>query len=238
MTFPEWVPWVVGGSFAGSGLIALGVFHPRVALFGPETSRVRTAKPQVALTFDDGPHPEFTPKVLELLQKHGDRATFFCVGEEAERHPELVRQLVAQGHELGNHTFSHDTGRHLFLSPLIAEDVKRCQATLSALGPAPRWYRPAVGIRNPPVHYAARVNGLKVITWSLAARDGARALTEAKALELAERARPGDVITLHDGVRGKNGAWRAQTLQHLPKLLERLHQRGLSSVTVTALSSD
>ncbi len=234
-------PWVLGGTTVAagaSGVLALGIFHPRVALFGREVSRVRTAKPLVALTFDDGPHPDYTPKVAELLKQHGDHATFFCVGEEAEKHPELVRALLAQGHEVGNHTHSHSNWRHIFSAPLLSEDLRRCQTVLSALGPAPKWYRPAVGIRSRPVHRAARATGLDVITWSLAARDGARPFTEAKALALAERARPGDVITLHDGVRGPNGAWRAQTLVHLPKLLERLHQRGLSSVTVSALASD
>ncbi len=231
-------PFLLGGAGAASAAVTLGVFHPRVALFGPQRARFRTARPEVALTFDDGPHPDHTPAIAALLEAAGARGTFFCVGAEAERHPALARALAAKGHELGNHTFSHDTFRHLFSAPLLAADLRRCQDTLSQLGPAPRWYRPAVGIRNPPVHQAARAVGLPVLTWSLAARDGSWAFDEKKALALADAARPGDVLTLHDGVRGKNGAFRAQTVRHLPRLLERLRERGLTSVTVTALSSD
>jgi peptidoglycan/xylan/chitin deacetylase (PgdA/CDA1 family) len=231
-------PWLVGGAGAASAVVSLGVFHPRVALFGPQRARFETRQPWVALTFDDGPHPEHTPAIAEALAAAGAKATFFCVGEQAERHPELARALVAAGHELGNHTYSHDTFRHLFSARLLSEDLRRCQQTLAQLGPAPRWYRPAVGIRNPPVHQAARRVGLAVLTWSLAARDGAFPFDEAKARALADAARPGDVLTLHDGVRGKNGAFRAQTVRHLPVLLGRLQERGLSSVAVSALGSD
>lgn len=230
-------PFAAGVFTGASAVISLGVFHPRVAIFGPQLSRVRTAKPQVALTFDDGPHPEFTPAVAEKLKKAGFTGTFFCVGEEAEKHPQVVKALVAGGHEIANHTWSHDTFRHLFSAAPLTEDLRRCQQTLSALAPAPRWYRPAVGIRNPPVHQAARAVGLPVITWSLAARDGAHPFDEKKALAIANAAGPGDVITLHDGVRGKNGAFRAETVRHLDVLLSRLQERQLSSVTVSALAA-
>lgn len=230
-------PFAAGVFTGASAVISLGVFHPRVAIFGPQLSRVRTAKPQVALTFDDGPHPEFTPAVAEKLKKAGFTGTFFCVGEEAEKHPEVVKALVAGGHEIANHTWSHDTFRHLFSAAPLTEDLRRCQQTLSALAPAPRWYRPAVGIRNPPVHQAARAVGLPVITWSLAARDGAHPFDEKKALAIANAAGPGDVITLHDGVRGKNGAFRAETVRHLDVLLSRLQERQLSSVTVSSLAA-
>ncbi|MFT3835925.1 MAG: polysaccharide deacetylase family protein [Myxococcaceae bacterium] len=230
-------PFAAGVFTGASAVISLGVFHPRVALFGPQLSRVRTGKPQVALTFDDGPHPDFTPAVAEKLKQAGFTGTFFCVGEEAEKHPSVVKALVADGHEIANHTWSHDTFRHLFSAAPLTEDLRRCQQTLSAIAPAPRWYRPAVGIRNPPVHQAARAVGLPVITWSLAARDGAHPFDEKKALAIANAAGPGDVITLHDGVRGKNGAFRAETVRHLDVLLSRLRERQLSSVTVSSLAA-
>lgn len=221
---------------AAGGVLALGLFHPRVQLFGPCTWHGPRARPRVALTFDDGPHPDTTRRVLEVLEAQGVKATFFVVGAEVERHPELARELVARGHELGNHTFSHGVTADLFLAGRLAADVARCQETIERVtGQRARWYRPAVGIRNPPVHAAARRVGLPVVTWSDAPRDGARAFTAARARALAERARPGDILALHDGTRPGQEALRAHTVKNLPVLLEALKARGLEPVTLAAL---
>ncbi len=226
------------GAAAGAGItaVSLGVFHPRVALFGPTLWHgPRTAR-RVAISFDDGPHPDFTPRVAEALAKARAQATFFCIGAFVEKHPEVARALMASGHELGNHTFSHDIFRHLFSAPVLTEDLKRCQAVLTALGAAPRWYRPAVGIRNPPVHAAARAVGLDVVTWSGAARDGAFPFDEAKARAMAAKARPGDILVLHDGVRGPKAVpKREQTVRWLPALLEGLAARGFEIVAISRL---
>lgn len=227
----------LAGAAAGAGLTALGLgmFHPKVALFGPQRSHGPRAAPRVALSFDDGPHPDFTPRIAEALKAADARATFFSIGAFVEQHPDVARALVAAGHELGNHTFSHDTFRHLFSAPALTEDLRRCQTVLSALGPAPRWYRPAVGIRNPPVHAAAKAVGLEVVTWSGAARDGSWALDEARARKLADGAQAGDILVLHDGVRGTEAPLREATVKWLPVLLARLRDRGLAPVTVSAL---
>jgi len=227
----------LAGAVAGAGLTALGLgmFHPKVALFGPQHSHGPRAAPRVALSFDDGPHPDFTPRIAEALAKAGAQATFFCIGELAEKHPEVARALVAAGHELGNHTFSHNTGAHLFSAAALTDDLRRCQALLATLGAAPRWYRPAVGIRNPPVHAAARALGLQIVTWSGAARDGAWAFDEARALRLARQAQAGDILVLHDGLRGTPSKVRESTVRWLPTLLEALKARGLQPVTVSQL---
>ena len=225
------------GAVAGAGLTALGfgTFHPRVALFGPQHSHGPRGPQRVALSFDDGPHPDFTPRIAEALAKAGAHATFFCIGQFAEKHPEVARALVAKGHELGNHTYSHNTLGHMFSSLALTDDLRRCQSMLTTLGAAPRWYRPAVGIRNPSVHAAARALGLQVVTWSGAARDGAWALDEARARRLAKRARAGDILVLHDGLRGTSSKVRESTVRWLPTLLEALTARGLQPVTVSQL---
>lgn len=227
----------LAGAIAGAAATTLGfgMFHPRVALFGPQRSHGPRAAKKVALSFDDGPHPDFTPRVAEALAAANAKATFFSIGAFVERHPGVARALVAAGHELGNHTFSHDTFRHLFSAPALTQDLRRCQTLLSTLGPPPRWYRPAVGIRNPPVHAAAKAVGLEVVTWSGAARDGAWALDEARALKLATRAEAGDILVLHDGVRGGEAAVREQTVRWLPTLLAKLRDRGFEAVTVSQL---
>ena len=231
------VPELLAGAAAGMlGVGALGVFHPRVALFGPELSRVRTLEPQVALTFDDGPHPDFTPRIAEVLARYQVQATFFCVGGELERHGDVARTLHRAGHGLANHTYGHSTGAELFQARRLTADLARCQKLLLDLtGETCRHYRPAVGIRNPEVHRAARALGLTVVTWSLGARDGLFALTHARARSLARRAKPGSILALHDGVRGDRTALREATVRHLPALLEALQARGLRVGTLEAL---
>ncbi len=225
------------GAVTGAGLTAVGfgMFHPQLALFGPQHSHGPRTGARIALSFDDGPHPDFTPRIAEALAKAKARATFFCIGELVEKSPDVARALIAAGHELGNHTFSHNTGRHLFSAPALTEDLRRCQTLLATFGAAPRWYRPAVGIRNPPVHAAARAVGVEVVMWSGAARDGAWAFDEARAIKLASAARAGDILVLHDGLRGTPAAVREATVRNLPVLLEELQRRGLTAVTVSEL---
>jgi peptidoglycan-N-acetylglucosamine deacetylase len=227
----------LAGAVAGAGLTALGfgMLHPKVAMFGPQHSHGSRQAGQVALSFDDGPHPDYTPRIAEVLAKGRAQATFFCIGELAEKHPEVARALVSAGHELGNHTWSHNTFKHLFSAAALTDDLRRCQTLLTSLGTAPRWYRPAVGIRNPPVHAAARALGLEVVMWSGAARDGAWMFDEARALRLARQAQAGDILVLHDGLRGTRAKVRETTIRFLPTLLEALHARGLQPVTVSQL---
>lgn len=227
----------LAGAVAGAGLTAIGfgMFHPKVALFGPQHSHGPRLEPRVALSFDDGPHPDYTPRIAEALAKDGAQATFFCIGELAEKHPGVARALIAAGHELGNHTYSHNTFGHLFSSSALTDDLRRCQSLLTTLGAAPRWYRPAVGIRNPPVHAAAKALGLQIVTWSGAARDGAWEFDEARAHRLARQSQAGDILVLHDGLRRPSNKLRESTVRWLPTLLGALRARGLKPVTVSQL---
>ena len=228
-------PLAIGGAAALSGLMSLGIFHPRFPLFGPVLWHGRRDRPRVALSFDDGPHPEFTPAVAEALRATGAKATFFTVGRELEKHEAIARALLEQGHELGNHTHTHGTGRDLFSVPRLQADIARCGEVLSKLKPT-LLYRPAVGIRNPVVHAAARALGLTVVTWADAARDGAFVFTEKTARALARRAKPGHILALHDGVIGAHQAERRRaTVRHLPVLLSVLKERGLEVTTVSAV---
>jgi len=190
----------------------------------------------VALTFDDGPHPEYTSQIAEILSKEGARSTFFCVGQRVERHPALATALHRAGHALENHSFSHGTGRDLFLTGRLRRDLERCQEVIFGItSKAPRYYRPAVGIRNPVVHRAARAVGLQLVTWTLAARDGALALDARRAGRMAMRATPGSILALHDGTSAERSALRERTVRNLPELLLRLKDRGLRFVTLSEL---
>jgi peptidoglycan/xylan/chitin deacetylase (PgdA/CDA1 family) len=238
---PRWssTMWAEAGlAAAASGVAAgaLATFHPRLAWFGPVTWRGARSARGVALTFDDGPHPEFTPRIADVLARHDAKATFFCVGQRVEAHPDLVRALVAHGHAVENHTYRHGTGLDLFSADRLRVDLVRCQTALqTAAGVTPRFYRPAVGIRNPPVHAAAAAVGLTVVTWTHAARDGVWRLSPERALALAARCRRGDILALHDGTLSERRVLRATTVSALDALLRELKSRGLACLTLPEL---
>ena len=219
----------------GTGL-GWGIFHPRATLFGPVLWRGRGDRPAVALTFDDGPHPEYTARIAEILSREGAPATFFCIGQRIERHPGLATALHRAGHGLENHSFSHGTGRDLFQTERLRSDLQRCQEVIvSITSKAPRYYRPAVGIRNPVVHRAARAVGLQIITWTQAARDGVFAFDARRARRMGGLATPGSILALHDGSSADRSALREETVRYLPALLRRLRDRGLRFVTLAEL---
>jgi peptidoglycan-N-acetylglucosamine deacetylase len=228
--------WPELGAAVGGAVVAAGIFHPRVPLFGPVKWHGSRKRRIVALSFDDGPHPDHTLTIAHILESRWKKGTFFCVGEQALAYPDTVKALAAAGHDVENHTHSHGTTRHLFSARLLTEDVGRAQQALQSLtGRAPTLYRPAVGIRNPAVHAAARAHRLQVVTWSASARDGAIPLTAARAQRLAEQARPGDILALHDGARGRSDSFRKATVENLPVLLDGLLARGFDLAPVSAL---
>lgn len=231
---------VATGAIVGTALGAgtWGLLHPRSSLFGPVVWRGPGTRAEVALTFDDGPHPAYTARIAEILSKHEARATFFCIGERLERHLGLATALHRAGHALENHTFSHGTGRDLFQSGRLSSDLLRCQEAIAGItSQAPRYYRPAVGIRNPVVHRAARGLGLSVVTWTLAARDGLFALDVRRARRMGTQGTPGSILALHDGASSERSSLREQTVRSLPELLGRLSDRGLKLVTLPVLLS-
>src|SRR4029079_16058973 len=139
----------LGLGVAGATTLGMGIFHPHSTLFGPTLWHGPRDRPQVALTFDDGPHATFTPRVARILAEHGARGTFFCVGSVVECNRDVVRALVAAGHEIANHSYTHSACGDLFSAARLGADLARNQEVLSAYGPAPRFYRPVAGVRNP-----------------------------------------------------------------------------------------
>lgn len=235
MSGPEWATAGLGAGSALAGA-ALAVFHPRACVFGPTVWRGPATPRAVALTFDDGPDAVHTARIARILEAHHVRATFFCIGQRVEAHLSTARALHAAGHALENHTYRHGLGRDLFSASRLRADLQRCQEVLERLtGSPPKYYRPAVGIRNPPVHAAASALGLTVVTWTDAARDGVLAFTPQRARALAERARGGSILALHDGELHASPAVREHTVRSLPLLLGRLVERGFAFVTLGEL---
>jgi peptidoglycan/xylan/chitin deacetylase (PgdA/CDA1 family) len=207
----------------------LGRRHPACLRRGPAGCGA------VALTFDDGPHPELTPRVLDALRAAGARATFFLVGENALLYPGLVRRIVAEGHTLGVHTLTH---RHAWLcSPARLE--REMAAGLRAVqvasgGHRPEWFRPPWGSFHARTLATARRLGLRIALWSCDAGDWLPGATpEAIAARVRRGLTEGAVIDLHDGGRTPQGC-RAM-VQALPAILEEVRGRGLRAVGLAEL---
>lgn len=151
----------------------------------------------VALTFDDGPHPQVTPQVLALLDRFGVRATFFVVGRQAERHPELLAEIHQAGHEIANHSYSHRHARQVRGMEAFREELQRTnQSIRNVTGRTPRWYRPPYGELKPGMLWACWRASMRIVLWSYDAVDySASPVTPAS---MAETVAPGDIVLLHD----------------------------------------
>jgi peptidoglycan/xylan/chitin deacetylase (PgdA/CDA1 family) len=163
-------PWLIEAPaatlIAGAGMTAYGAVHPRAQLFGPTICRTNSPR-KLAITFDDGPNPAITPKLLDLLDRYRAKATFFLIGRFARECPDLAREIAARGHGIGNHTDTHPNLFWLAPSQITAE-LRRCQETISnATGAPPKWFRPPWGFRNPQVIPAASALGCSTVMWTL-----------------------------------------------------------------------
>jgi peptidoglycan/xylan/chitin deacetylase (PgdA/CDA1 family) len=189
-----------------------------------------TAQPEVALTFDDGPHPAFTPRVLDILRRYGVRATFFCVGLNACAYPELVARAVDEGHGVGNHTWSHP-----YLPDLSRDEVlHQVDATGAALekviGTAPALVRPPYGSRTPDVLRWIAGRELTTVLWDVDAGDWAGPPAADITAKVTGATTAGSIVLMHDA-----GGDRSGTVEALPDILENLLGRGFRFVTVADL---
>ncbi|HKV26339.1 MAG TPA: polysaccharide deacetylase family protein [Candidatus Acidoferrum sp.] len=241
-------PWLIASppalAAAAAGLAAYGAVYPRSQLFG--TTICRTNSPRkLALTFDDGPNPYVTPKLLDLLDRFHAHATFFVIGKHARDCPELLQETAARGHLIGNHTDSHP---NLFWlkQDKISIELRCCNYSIKAATGAPaRWFRPPFGLRNPWVVPEARHLGQRVVMWTLITGDWRATSSEwlipriapiaARAqrnLSASPAASTGDILCLHDGGHRQLNADRLPTLAALEYWLPRWRDLGLEFVTI------
>ncbi len=224
---------------AGTGLAAAVVLHAGPAL-APVVPAIGAALPVelslpgaegVALTFDDGPHPQGTPAVLEALREAGAVATFFLAGEQVERRPQLVAEIVAAGHRVELHCHRHRNQLRLTPRQLLA-DAERAKAAIEdAGGQAVADYRPPYGIFSAAGLRAVRRRGWRPVLWSRWGHDWQRRATpDSIAREATADLASGDIVLLHDAdYYSAPGSW-ARTAAALPRILEELEARGLSSM--------
>jgi len=234
-------PSTLGWAAAGVGtthatLAAVGLW-PRSTWLGPNVLRLpRAAGRSVALTFDDGPHPEMTPRVLDLLDVHGAHATFFCVGERAARYPGMVREIVRRGHTVENHSMHHRLDFSLFGPWRMRREIREAQQLLADItGQAPRFFRAPAGLRNPLLEPLLCAEGLRLAAWTrrgFDTRNGDRAASVARLL--TRNLGAGDVLLLHDGNSGVDASGKPHCTTVLPGLLAAIANAGLQCVTLPA----
>jgi len=181
----------------------------------------------LALTFDDGPDPVDTPKLLDLLREKGVKATFFVVGKRADQHPEIVRRAWAEGHLVANHTWSHYS-LFCFLMPgrLRAEINRGTESVGRICGVRPRFFRSPVGLRHPLLEPYLKDAGLEYISWTIRTRDTLTANSSVLARRILDKAASGDIILLHDRLPGGTNAM----LEALPRVIDELRERGFEFV--------
>lgn len=215
----------------------LGVFHPSPSWLCPTVTRGDAGcGRRVALTFDDGPTPVVTPRVLQILKQFDVRATFFCIGRAARRHPDIVRQTAAAGHEIGNHSFFHT--RHLYASGerRLRRDILLAQETLRrCLGRPPVVFRPPVGFRSPALARVMRCTGLTLVNFDVRAFDTRVSDPDKIYRRLTKKTGCGSILLLHDGDDICPRPDRTAMLEVLPRLIEFLLNQGYRLVTVSDL---
>jgi peptidoglycan/xylan/chitin deacetylase (PgdA/CDA1 family) len=235
---PGALPWAVGAIVLNHALITGAGLTPRSSLLGPNVTRLpagaaAAARREVAITIDDGPEPEVTPRVLDLLDAHGQRATFFCIAERVQAHPALAREIVARGHSIQNHTARH---RHnfSFLGPRgFAAEIARAQDIVGEVtGQRPTCFRAPAGLRNPFLEPVLHRLGLSLVSWTrrgFDTREGDAAKVMAR---LSRNLQARDILLLHDGNAARTAEGQPVLLEVLPLLLERLRADGLRAVTL------
>jgi len=241
---------------AGAGLAAWGAVAPSSQLFGPVLKRLPSeSRRRIALTFDDGPNPAITPRLLALLERYNARSTFFIIGRYAAQCPDLVREIAARGHLLANHTHTHP---NLFwlTRARIERELRQCEETVAAAlatmksSPAGEalqmrevaagaasaiampWMRPPFGIRGPQLNGVAQARGIRgVVTWSHNCLDW-KPQPAAQMIARLEQVRARDIVLMHDGDYRAQGGDRAHVLAALEHWLPRWRDAGLEFVTI------
>jgi len=216
------------------GFFVYTIAHPHSQFFLPVVDRLPTDEPVVALTFDDGPDPEVTPRILDLLGAHGARATFFVLGERAARYPDVIRRIHREGHTVGTHTQHHHVRFHFAAPGRVRREIEDAIDVIAGiLATRPALFRPPQGLRTPNFASGWRLTrGLTCVTWSVRGLDSRPTTADAIVARVAHRLAPGAIVALHDGTGLGGGHDRTPTLAALDRILGECQARGLRCVAL------
>jgi peptidoglycan/xylan/chitin deacetylase (PgdA/CDA1 family) len=233
---PDIWPWALAVIVVDHVLLTLAGLWPRCTLLGsnwislPEASAERG---EIAITIDDGPDPEVTPAVLDLLDRYGVKATFFCIGEKARRYPDLCRDIADRGHAVENHSMHH---RHYFSLLLLGgyfSELTEAQQTLTSItGTRPNFFRAPAGLRNPLLDPVLSRLGLQLASWTRRGFDTVEQNPQVVLAKLLDGLKAGDILLLHDGNAARTVTGVPVILEVLPLLLEAVAAAKLRPVTL------
>jgi peptidoglycan/xylan/chitin deacetylase (PgdA/CDA1 family) len=228
--------WMLGIVFINHSVLTIAGLIPRSTLLGPNITRLPEAAARdgkVAITIDDGPDPEVTPQVLDILDRYQAKATFFCIGKLAEKHPDLCREIARRGHEIENHSMSHNWYFSLLAPWSIHREIQNAQNVLSKIsGQTPRFFRATAGLRNPGLEPVLAHCGLLLCSWSKRGFDTQVGDADAVFKSLVRDLKGGDILLLHDGSAARTPQGTPVILDVLPRLLDNLARANLHSVNL------
>jgi peptidoglycan/xylan/chitin deacetylase (PgdA/CDA1 family) len=237
-TRPHAWPWALGAVIADH-LVLTGIgLWPRSSLLGPNWTRLpeeAARQGAVAITIDDGPDPDITPRVLDLLDQHAAKASFFCVGKLVLRYPELAREIARRGHAVENHTQRHVHHFSLLGPRGLAKEIGQAQETIAqVVGLAPRFFRAPAGLRNPLLEPVLTRFGLQLASWTRRGFDTVSHDADQVLGKLTRRLGGGDILLLHDGHAGRSPAGEPIVFDVLPRLLTAVAEAKLRPITLRA----
>jgi peptidoglycan-N-acetylglucosamine deacetylase len=228
--------WALAAVLANQAVLTLCGLWPRSRWLGPNLTQLpaaAAARNEVALTLDDGPDPVVTPQVLDILDRHSVRATFFCIGEKAARHPELCREIVRRGHAVENHSQHHGLRFALLGYSGFVRELQAAQDTLAAItGQRPLFFRAPAGLRNPLLDPALTRLGLRLASWSARGFDTRTGEPARVGSRLLRGLRRGAILLLHDGNAAHTADGIPVILEVLPTLLDSAAAADLRFVTL------
>lgn len=233
---PHLWPWVLGSIVADHLVLTAAGLWPRSKLLGPNWThlpRSAAAAGAVAITIDDGPDPAVTPRVLDLLDQHQVKATFFCIGERVEAHSQLAREIVARGHSIENHS-QHHLHRFSVLGPAgVKAEIERAQDTIERVtGQRPRFFRAPAGLRSPFLDPVLARLGLHLASWTRRGFDTVNRDPSVVFRRLTQGLRGGDILLLHDGHAACTASGAPVIFEVLPRLLEAVSAARLTPITL------
>lgn len=231
----QWPIWLAGLAANHAALTAAGLV-PRSSMLGPNITRLpESARKQrmIALTFDDGPDPTVTPRVLELLAQAQVKASFFCIGTALQKHPQIAAQIIKAGHSIENHTQRHSHSFSFSGPSGFRNEIRLAQSTIEDIsGHAPKFFRAPAGMRNPLLQPVLADLGLSLTSWTRRGFDTVASDAELILRRLEKNLSAGDILLLHDGHAARSRTGTPVILEVLPRLLSRIAELGLRPVSL------
>ena len=229
-------PWTAGALLANHAALTVAGLWPRSRWLGANLLTLSCAArdaQQIAITIDDGPNPNVTPAVLDILDAFDAKASFFCVGKKVKSYPALAREILRRGHGVENHSYAHRHHFSLMLMGALRSEITQAQDIIcQTTGCAPQYFRAPAGLRNPLLDPVLHSLDLRLATWTRRGFDTVTSNSDTVLARLENNLSPGDILLLHDGNCAHTLQGQPVILEVLPKLLENFFQKGFKAVSL------